>query len=99
MREKVQTIIDETDGIIIRDPSSIKWKDFVWNNGYFKHKISKLEIERPYLLSQTYYGTIDYWDIIFLVNGVEDIFEIVPLSEILIPKIEDIKSFIALHRV
>ena len=98
MRDKVQTILDQTDSIIIRDSTSVKWKDFVWSNGYYKHKIAKVEIERPYLISQIYYGTSDYWDIILLVNGIEDVFEIIPLSEIFIPKLEDIKQFIALNR-
>ena len=98
MRDKVQSIIDDTDNIIIYDSTSVSWKNFEWTNGYFKHKISKTEIERPYLISQTYYGSVEYWDIILLVNNIEDIFEIVPFSEIYIPKLEDIDSFILKYR-
>jgi len=94
MREKVQSILSDTDGNIIRDSSSVLWRNFEWTNGYFTHKISKIEIERPYLISQTYYQSVEYWDIILLVNNIEDIFEIIPMTEIYIPKIEDIKSFI-----
>ena len=68
MRDKVQSILDETDGNIIRDSTSVNWKKFIWTNGYFKHKISKVEIERPYLISNVYYGSPDYWDIILLVK-------------------------------
>ena len=98
MREKVQDILDSTDNIIIRDSTSIAWEDFKWTNGYYKHKISKPEIERPYLISQLYYGIVDYWDIILLLNNVEDIFEVVPYSELYIPKLEDIKQFILDNR-
>jgi hypothetical protein len=98
MREKVQLVLDDTDGNVIRDSTSVLWKEFKWTNGYFKHKISKVEIERPYLISQAYYGTVDYWDIILLLNNVEDIFEIIPLSELYIPKLEDIKQFVLDNR-
>jgi len=98
MREKVQLVLDDTDGNVIRDSTSIIWKDFKWTNGYFKHKISKTEIERPYLISQIYYSTVEYWDIILLLNNIEDIFEIVPLSELFIPKLDDIKQFILDNR-
>jgi poly-D-alanine transfer protein DltD len=95
MREKCQTILSQLDNNIIRDSTSISWKNFEWNNGYYIHKISKLEIERPYLISWTYYESIEYWDIILLLNNIEDVFEIVPLSEIYIPKLSDLKTFIA----
>lgn len=94
MRDKVQSILSEVDNNIIRDSTSVQWKDFKWTNGYFKHKISTLEIQRPYLISQLYYGSVEYWDVILLVNNIEDIFEIIPLSELFIPKLEDIKTFI-----
>jgi hypothetical protein len=98
MREKVQLVLDDTDGNVIRDSTSVLWKEFKWTNGYFKHKIFKVEIERPYLISQAYYGTVDYWDIILLLNNVEDIFEIIPLSELYIHKLEDIKQFVLDNR-
>ena len=98
MRDKVQSILSDIDNNIIRDSTSVRWKDFQWTNGYFKHKISKLEIERPYLLSQIYYQSVEYWDIILLVNNIEDVFELVPLSELYIPKLEDIKSFVLKNR-
>jgi hypothetical protein len=98
MRDKVQAILDSTNGEIIRDSTSISWKNFPWTNGFFKHKISKTEIEKPYLISYIYYGSVEYWDIILLVNNIEDVFEIVPFSELFIPKFEDIQQFILNNR-
>lgn len=98
MREKLQTTFDDTDNIIIKDPTSISWKNFSWTNGYYKHYISKTEIERPYMISYNYYGTIEYWDIILLLNNIEDIFEVVPYSLIYLPKLADIKNFIIENR-
>jgi hypothetical protein len=98
MREKVQSILSDVNGDIIRDSTSVRWSDFEWTNGYFTHKLSKLEIERPYLISRAYYGSVEYWDIILLVNNIEDIFEVVPFTEIYIPKLNDIKSFIVNNR-
>lgn len=98
MREKVQSILDETDNIVIKDPTSIQWESFPWTNGYYKHYISKTEIERPYMISYTYYGSVEYWDIILILNNIEDIFEVVPYSELYLPKLVDIKQFILDNR-
>jgi hypothetical protein len=94
MREKVQSTLDITNNITIKDPTSILWSSFKWTNGYFSHKITKKEIERPYLISYAYYGIVDYWDIILLLNNISDIFEVIPESEIFIPKLVDLKTFI-----
>lgn len=94
MREKVQSILDSTNNTIIFDPCSIKWGSFKWTNGWYKHYVSSIEIEKPYLISYKYYGIVDYWDIILLLNNVKDIFEVVPESIFYIPKLDDLKTFI-----
>jgi hypothetical protein len=99
MREKIQSILYTTpDGDIIRDSTSVNWKAFQWTNGYYVHKVSKKETQRPYLISQAYYGTVEYEDIILLLNNIEDSFEMTAEVEIYIPKLEDIKQFILSNR-
>ena len=98
MREKVQSILDTTDNIIIRDPISVDWSTFKWSNGYYSHKISKIETQKPFLISAAYYGTVEYEDIILLLNNVSDPFEVIPESELKIPKLQDIKAFILLNK-
>jgi hypothetical protein len=99
MRDKVQSILYTTpEGDVIRDSTSINWKNFQWTNGYYIHKISKREMQRPYLIAASYYGDVEYEDIILLLNNIEDPFEMVPESEIYIPKLEDINQFILDNR-
>lgn len=97
MRESLYDTIEELD-VTIYDSRSIKWSTFTFDNGYYKHRITEYEILRPYLISSQYYGNVNYEDIILLINNIQDPFEIVVGTEIKIPKIEDIRSFIALHR-
>jgi len=98
MREKVMSILDNSNNIEIRDPSSIDWSKFSWENGFIKHRITRYEVMKPYLISSAYYGTTAYEDIILLVNNIQDIFEVVPEEEIRIPKLVDIKNFIYQNR-
>lgn len=99
MREQLQQILDESNGRIMRDSTSIDWSSFRWNNGFFTHKITKTEIMKPYYISYAYYGTTKYTDIILLLNNIMDIFEVVPETILYIPKIEDLKKFIADNKV
>ena len=98
MRYKLETTLDETDNIIIKDPTSVDWKSFEWTNGYYIHRITKLEIMKPYLISFAYYNTLEYEDLILLLNNIADPFEMITESEIYLPKIEDIKTFILKNR-
>lgn len=98
MRENLYSTIQTEEGVYIYDPMSIDWKSFEWTNGYTKHFISREEIAKPYLISLAYYGSIDYEDIILLLNNIANIFDVVVNSEIKIPKIQDIKTFILRYR-
>jgi len=93
MREKIYTIIQE-DPVPIYDPGSVDFSKFQWTNGYYNHKLTKSEIEKPYLLSYQYYGSLEYEEIILLVNNIPDIFEVPTGTSIKIPKLVDIKTFL-----
>ena len=93
MLEQIFSIIT-TDPETIYDPTSVDFSTFEWTNGYYTHKISKIEIEKPYLISLQYYGTVDYEDIILWINNIPDIFLVVPETELRIPKLVDLKNFI-----
>ena len=82
------------EDINIYDPASVDWASFSFPNGYYEHTISKTEIVKPYLISQAYYGTIIYEDILFLINKVDDPFCLRVGAELLIPKLEDLENFI-----
>ena len=82
----------------VYDPTSIDWNSFEWTNGFYPHKITTHEKNKPYLISYAYYGTDKYWDLILLVNKIQDIWEVVVGEEIRVPKMKDITSFILKYK-
>lgn len=93
MREKLYELIQE-DPIPVYDPCTVDFSTFEWTNGYYNHKITRKEIEKPYMISYQYYGSSAYEDIILLINNIPDIFEVPSGTEIKIPKLTDLKTFI-----
>jgi len=98
MRELVYDILQEDSDMTIYDSRSVDWNLFTYNSGFDLYKITKDDIYKSYLISVKYYDTIDYDDIILLLNNIEDIFEVVPGTEIKIPKLVDLKNFINLYQ-
>ena len=94
MRHKVMNVLQNEDNKKLYDPTSIDWNQFDWSNGYYKHQVSAPEIVKPYLIAYAYYGDVEYEDIILLLNKIEYAFDVVPETEIRIPKKEDIDAFI-----
>lgn len=94
MRETILPELTTIEDISVLDPLAIKWSDFSYPNGYFEHNVKKHEVDKPYLISYNYYGTVIYDDIILLINNVEDVFALRPGTVLRIPKIEDLKDFI-----
>jgi hypothetical protein len=88
------TILDNSNNVKLYDPTSINWNEFSWSNGYYKHQISQPELVKPYLIAFAYYGDVEYEDVILLLNKIEYAWDIVPETEIRIPKKEDLDKFI-----
>lgn len=90
---------DETDlDFDVFKPTSVDWSAFDFSNGYRKHIITDSEIMKPYLISYKYFSNVDYEDLILLINGIGDIFKILPGTEIKIPYPEDINAFILKYK-
>lgn len=87
-------ILEESDGDIIYDPTSIDWTKFKWEQGYLIHRIEKTEIMKPYLIAYAYFEDSFYEDIILLLNNIEDVLEIIPGTELRIPKKLEIDEFL-----
>jgi len=92
------SILDDTTEDIIYDSSSLDISTFKFENGYYKHVLTQKEKERPYKISYTYYGTVAYENIILLINGIKDIWEIPVGTKIHIPKLDDLKTWIKDNR-
>lgn len=96
MRNQFQTILSDTvNNLVIRDPLSIDWASFPWDNGYTTHIISSVEIIKPYKISLAYYSSVDYEDVILLLNKIENIFDVSPEKEIWIPDFTELKKWLS----
>jgi hypothetical protein len=93
MIENIYTTI-ETDPETIYNPMSVDFSNFKFTNGYYNHRLTQYEIEKPYLLSLQYYGEVTYEDIILLLNNIPDIFEVPVGTQVKIPKLQDIQTFL-----
>jgi hypothetical protein len=94
MIEKIYRKLEDDSDYTILDSRSIMWSNFKFTNGYKKHYVSSDEILKPYLISMGYYGTVEYEDVILLVNNIQDPYELIPGIEINIPNLQDIQQFI-----
>lgn len=94
MREQIFKQITQISGTIVYDPTNVDFSKFKYTNGYYNHTLAKREIEKPYLISLAYYGTVDYDDIILLVNNIANIWECAPGVQLKIPKLDDLKTFL-----
>lgn len=91
---KLFFLLEETNDVKIRDPLSIDITKFKWRDGFQTYKIQKHEISKFYLISEKFYGTAQYEDILMLLNNISDSFELRPGVEILIPTLNELKQFI-----
>ena len=98
MRYNIYTILQDQDGMAIYNPNSVDWTLFRWEDGYYKHILSKSEILKPYMISYAYYGTTDYEDLILLLNNIDDVFNLIPGTEIYVPTLQNLKNFIINNR-
>ena len=65
-----------------------------------KHRVEETELQRPDLISYKYYGTVQYWWIICVVNDIGDPFVDIDVGDLLdIPNILDIYDFYKKYNV
>ena len=76
MRETLYKELSTDNDVIIYDPTTVKWTSFEWAEGYFDHIVKKTDILKSYYISYFYYGTVEYTDIILLLNNIADPFKI-----------------------
>ena len=90
----VEETLAAYDNMKIYDIFSISWADFTFPNGYTNHAITADETQKPYLIIYREFGTTDYWDVLLLINGVDDILNLQAGDILKIPKQGDIETFI-----
>ena len=86
--------LPEYSNLNIYDTFSTNWSEFTFPNGYFNYKIKTEETQKPYLIMYRNFGTMSYWDVLLLINGVVDILDLKAGDIIKIPKQGDIENFV-----
>ena len=68
-------------------------QDFKFNDAPFEYHLQKTDIERPDLFAVKMYGTAEFDDIIFWLNGIANIDDAEVNQKILIPSPDDMEKF------
>lgn len=92
--EDIMKLMYKYDDVNIFDPTSIDIKSFKWVRGYTKHKLTRQEIIKPYLISYAYFDNKELWYYILLLNSVVDIDNLEVGAEIWIPNLSELNEFI-----
>ena len=86
----LESIKTPTEDIIYYDVFSPKWTEYNYTLNPVEHTLTASECDRFYLVSQLYYATVEYSDILFLINGLTDPFSLKPGIKLTIPVLDDI---------
>lgn len=96
MRYSVYKKTFTEDGVDRFNLFSINWSKFPTNN-IVEHKVTEMEVIKPYLIAYFYYNDINYTDVLFLINKIPDLFNLKVGMILMIPNKEDIDNFIAIN--
>ena len=86
----LESIKTPTQDIIYYDVFSPKWTGFNYTLNTIEHTLTASECDRFYLVSQRYYASVEFADILFLINGLTDPFSLKPGIKLTIPVFDDI---------
>lgn len=78
----------------IYDLTTLNWNEFQFKRGVKKIRLSFQEIDKFYLVTQTYYDSLVNEDLIYFINRISDPTELFLGQEILLPDILDVSDFI-----
>lgn len=93
---KIGTLTTETDNVTIDlfDILNVKWTDFKYTNGFKNHTVSKTEVTNPWMISFVEFGSADFEDLNFLINGISNPLDLTIGQTLKIAKKADIISFL-----
>lgn len=95
LRQQFYRFLKNYDKVNINlfDIFRVKWTDFYFPSGFTIHYVTEAECDRPYLISTRYYNSVEYIDIILLVNQVTNFLELKKGTQLKIPVLSDIEEF------
>lgn len=89
------TKITQENDIEIYDVLSLNYQNFTFTTQPTIYLVNSVDVLKPWFISQRFFGTVDYTDLLLQINGVEN-----PLTDmktdmvLLIPSLQDIKTFL-----
>lgn len=93
MKENLyKTMYNDVDYTIL-NPSTVDWSTYKWEMGYTEYEVDEQDILKPYIISVLHYGTVEYEDIILLLNNIPNPFEMRVGLILRIPDLEEFKQF------
>jgi hypothetical protein len=88
-----QTGTDTATDFQTFDFLAARWTAFEFINNEISYTLSEPDTRKFYNVSQTFYGTVEYEDLLLYINGIADPFNLIPGTTIRIPSITDILAF------
>jgi len=84
----------DTTPIFIYDVLNVDWSSFEFTNGYIVYKLTAIDVQRPWMITDRFYGSPQYEDLVYLVNHIENPLDLVVGQELKIPGVVDIVTFL-----
>lgn len=87
--------ITQENDIEIHDVLSLNFQNFTFTSQPIIYLVNSVDVLKPWFISQRFFGTVEYTDLLLQINGVEN-----PLTDmktdmaLLIPSLQDIKTFL-----
>jgi hypothetical protein len=94
MKKVTSNIPTDLLDIDVYDVLSVDWSSFVFDGDEISYTLKQEDIERPDMLSYKLYGSVAYQNILFVLNNIGDILNLVQETVIIVPKIESLKKFL-----
>jgi hypothetical protein len=93
MQRITSDIPSDLNDVDIYDILSVNWSKFKFDGDEQDYVLTENDIYRPDLLSYNLYGTVNYQNVLFIINNIGDLLNLVKETTIKIPKIQSIKKF------
>jgi len=98
MRYLIYPHLKRDNNIDFYDVLFVDWNKFIFDPQTIEYTVTKMDCERPDLISFRHYGKADYLDILMLVNNIDHILELTPKTVLKIPPLASIQKFITKYR-
>lgn len=82
-----------SDGSFYKDILTLRMDKFIFSEPPIEYNLTKRDIERPDLLVYDIYGSSEYDDLLFWLNGIKDLKDVEVGTLIFLPVKKDMENF------